>query len=123
MKIAVVTGAAQGIGRRTAEVLAGAGYGLLLMDMQACTGTVKGVKAAGAEVEEVLGDISDEEVVARAVDVVRERWGRADVLVNNAGVSFIAPAELVEVAKFRRVLEVNLLAPFLLAKGFGAMML
>src|SRR6266550_5451489 len=90
MKIAVVTGAAQGIGRRTAEVLA---------------------------------DISDEAVVARAVDVVRERWGRADVLVNNAGVSFIAPAESVEVAKFRRVLEVNLLAPFLLAKGFGAMML
>src|SRR5206468_712017 len=83
----------------------------------------KGVKAAGAEVEEVLGDISDEAVVARAVDVVRERWGRADVLVNNAGVSFIAPAESVVVAKFRRVLEVNLLAPFLLAKGFGAMML
>src|SRR6266851_2209612 len=123
MKIAIVTGAAQGIGRRTAEVLAAAGYGLLLMDMQACTGTVASVRAAGVEVEEVLGDISDEGVVARAVDVVRKRWGRADVLVNNAGISFIAPAETVEVAKFRRVLEVNLLAPFLLAKGFGAMML
>jgi NAD(P)-dependent dehydrogenase (short-subunit alcohol dehydrogenase family) len=125
MKIAIVTGAAQGIGRRTAEVLAGAGYGLLLMDMQACAATIAAVKAAGAgvEVEEVLGDISDETVVARAVDVVRTRWGRADVLVNNAGISFIAPAESVEVAKFRRVLEVNLLAPFLLAKGFGAMML
>jgi Fe-S oxidoreductase len=49
MKIAIVTGAAQGIGRRTAEVLAEAGYGLLLMDMQACTGTVAAVKPAGAE--------------------------------------------------------------------------
>jgi NAD(P)-dependent dehydrogenase (short-subunit alcohol dehydrogenase family) len=123
MKVAIVTGAAQGIGRRTTEVLAGAGYGLLLMDMQPCTGTVAAVKTAGAEVEQVLGDISDEAVVARAVDVVRERWGRADVLVNNAGISFIASAETVEIAKFRRVLEVNLLAPFLLAKGFGAMML
>src|SRR5258707_164050 len=123
MKIAIVTGAAQGIGRRTAEVLAGAGDWLVLMDMQTCTVTVAAVKAAGAEVEELPGDISDEAVVARAVDVVRERWGRADVLVNNAGISFIAPAETVEVAKFRRVLEVNLLAPFLLAKGFGAMML
>ena len=65
MKIAIVTGAAQGIGRRTAEVLAEAGYGLLLMDMQACTGTVAAVAAAGAEVEEVPGDISDEAVVAR----------------------------------------------------------
>src|SRR5580693_7190868 len=123
MKIAIVTGAAQGIGRRTAEVLAGAGYGLFLMDMQACTGTVAAARAAGVEIDEMLGDISDEAVVARAVEAVRERWGRVDVLVNNAGISFIAPAETVEVAKFRRVLEVNLLAPFLLAKGFGAMML
>jgi NAD(P)-dependent dehydrogenase (short-subunit alcohol dehydrogenase family) len=123
MKIAVVTGAAQGIGRRTAEVLAEAGYGLLLMDLQACTATAEAVKKAGVEVDEVLGDISDEAVVRRAVEVVRSRWGRVDVLVNNAGISFIAPAETVEGKAFLRVLEVNLLAPFLLAKGFGAMML
>jgi NAD(P)-dependent dehydrogenase (short-subunit alcohol dehydrogenase family) len=123
MKIAIVTGAAQGIGRRTAEVLAGAGYGLMLMDMQPCTATAAAVRKAGVEVAEVLGDISDEAVVGQAVKVVRELWGRVDVLVNNAGISFIAPAEAVEVARFRRVLEVNLLAPFLLAKAFGAMML
>ena len=121
MKIAIVTGAAQGIGRRTAEVLAGAGFGLLLMDIQACTATLARVRAAGVEAEELLGDISDEAVVREAVEGVRRRWGRVDVLVNNAGVSFIAAAETVEAAKFRRVLEVNLLAPFLLAKGFGGM--
>jgi NAD(P)-dependent dehydrogenase (short-subunit alcohol dehydrogenase family) len=123
MKVAIVTGAAQGIGRRTAEVLAGAGYALALMDVQACGETAAAVRAAGVEVEEVLGDISDERVVARAVEVVRLRWGRVDVLVNNAGISLIAPAEAVEAKAFLRVLEVNLLAPFLLAKGFGAMML
>jgi NAD(P)-dependent dehydrogenase (short-subunit alcohol dehydrogenase family) len=123
MKIAIVTGAAQGIGRRTAEVLAGAGYGLLLMDMQACTATLAAVRKAGVEAEEVLGDISDETVVERAVKVVRSRWGRVDVLVNNAGISFIAPAETVDAKAFLRVLQVNLLAPFLLAKAFGAMML
>jgi NAD(P)-dependent dehydrogenase (short-subunit alcohol dehydrogenase family) len=123
MKIAIVTGAAQGIGRRTSEVLAGAGYGLLLMDMQPCTATITAVRAAGAEVDEIVGDISDEAVVDRAVKLAGERWGQADVLVNNAGISFIAAAESVEAAKFRRVLEVNLLAPFLLSKGFGAMML
>src|SRR5580658_9889484 len=119
MKIAIVTGAAQGIGRRTAEVLAGAGYGLALLDMQPCTATLAAVRAAGVEVVEVLGDLSDEGVVQGAVETVRKRWGRMDVLVNNAGISFIAPAEEVEVAKFRRVLEVNLLAPFLLMQGFG----
>src|SRR5271163_3931278 len=123
MKIAIVTGAAQGIGRRTAEVLAAAGYGLLLMDMQPCTATAVAVRALGAEVEEVLGDVSDEAVTGWGVKAVRSRWGRVDVLVNNAGISFIAPAETVDAKKFMRVLEVNLLAPFLLAKGFGAMML
>src|SRR5271170_936111 len=123
MKVAIVTGAAQGIGRKAAEVLAEAGYGLLLMDLQACAATVEAVKKAGVEAEEVLGDIADEAVVVRAVEFVRGRWGRADVLVNNAGISFIAPAETVEGKAFLRVLEVNLLAPFLLAKAFGAMML
>jgi NAD(P)-dependent dehydrogenase (short-subunit alcohol dehydrogenase family) len=123
VKIAIVTGAAQGIGRRTAEVLAAAGYALALMDVQRCEGTLAAVRAEGVEAEEIVGDISDEAVVAGAVEVVRGRWGRADVLVNNAGISFIAPAEGVEGKAFLRVLEVNLLAPFLLAKGFGAMML
>jgi NAD(P)-dependent dehydrogenase (short-subunit alcohol dehydrogenase family) len=123
MKVAVVTGAAQGIGRRTAEVLAEAGYALLLMDLQGCAATRRAVAGFGAECEEVLGDVSDEAVVARAAEAARRRWGRVDVLVNNAGISFIQPAEQVEGRAFLRVLEVNLLAPFLLAKAFGGMML
>jgi NAD(P)-dependent dehydrogenase (short-subunit alcohol dehydrogenase family) len=121
MKVAIVTGAAQRIGRRTAEVLAGAGYAIALLDMHSCATTLAALN--GADTEEVLGDLCDEEVVAKAVKAVRERWGKADLLVNNAGISLIEPAETTEGKTFRRVLEVNLLAPFLLAKGFGAMML
>ena len=51
------------------------------------------------------------------------RWGRADVLVNNAGISLIAPSETIAAKDFRRVLEVNLVAPFLLAQAFGRKML
>jgi NAD(P)-dependent dehydrogenase (short-subunit alcohol dehydrogenase family) len=58
-----------------------------------------------------------------AVSLVKQRWGRADVLVNNAGISFIAPAETVEATAFRRVLEVNLVAPFVLSRVFGSVML
>jgi NAD(P)-dependent dehydrogenase (short-subunit alcohol dehydrogenase family) len=123
MKIAIVTGAAQGIGRRTAGVLARAGYDLALLDLKSCEATLAEVRAAGAAGEEFQGDVSNEIDVAKAVTGVRERWGRAEVLVNNAGISFIAPAENVEGKAFLRVLEVNLLAPFLLAKGFGSMML
>ncbi len=123
MKVAIVTGAAQGIGRRTAEVLASAGYSLALLDLKSCESTLAQVRAGGTDADEFPGDVSDENHVAKAVSAVRERWGKADVLVNNAGISFIAPAETVEGKPFQRVLEVNLLAPFLLAKGFGAMML
>ena len=123
MRVAIVTGAAQGIGRKTAETLAMAGYSLALMDVQSCSATLPAVRACGVDVEEIIGDICDEAVVAEAVETVRRRWKRADVLVNNAGISFISPAEKVEANAFRRVLEVNLVAPFVLAKGFGALML
>jgi NAD(P)-dependent dehydrogenase (short-subunit alcohol dehydrogenase family) len=123
MKVAIVTGAAQGIGRQTAEALAAAGYALALMDIQSCGATWTAIRAKGGVAEELLGDISNELVVAQAADTVRQRWGRADVLVNNAGISFIAPAETVDAKSFRRVLDVNLVAPFLLSKTFGEMML
>src|ERR1700760_2675619 len=123
MKVAVITGAAQGIGRRTAEVLAEAGYALALMDVRSCESTLAAVQQHEADAKEFRGDISDEGVVIRAVAAVAKRWGGVDVLVNNAGISFITPAEAMEVQDFRRVLEVNLVAPFVLAKQFGAMML
>lgn len=91
--------------------------------MQTCEATMAQVRAAGVEAELVQGDVSDEAVVTRAVEAVAHRWGRADVLVNNAGISFIAAAETVDGKAFERVLQVNLLAPFLLSKAFGAMML
>src|ERR1700729_3083881 len=123
MRVAIVTGAAQGIGRRTAETLAKAGYSVALMDIQSCAATLAAVRGYGADAEDLIGELCDEDVVARAVETVRARWNRADVLVNNAGISFISPAEKVEARAFRRVLEVNLVAPFVLAKGFGALML
>ena len=123
MRVAIVTGAAQGIGRRTAEVLGEAGYSLLLLDAQPCEGTLSALRTAGCEAEALMGDITDEALIARAVVVVMQRWGRVDVLVNNAGISCIVPAEAMEASAFRRVLEVNLVAPFLLSQAFGSLML
>ena len=123
MRVAIVTGGAQGIGRRTAESFAMAGYSVALMDLQSCDATLAAVRAQGVDAVELVGDICDEAVVAQSVETVRRRWNRADVLVNNAGISFISPAEKVEAQAFRRVLEVNLVAPFVLSKGFGALML
>lgn len=119
----VITGAAQGIGRRTAEVFAKNGWAVLLLDLQPCAATLRACQDVGAEVEEVTGDLTDERTVLHALRAVEQRWGQVDALVNNAGISSIAPAELTEVATFRRVLEVNLVAPFLLSTSFGQRML
>jgi NAD(P)-dependent dehydrogenase (short-subunit alcohol dehydrogenase family) len=80
-------------------------------------------KHRGADVLEFSGDISGEKTVADFAIQVERKWGRVDVLINNAGISLIAPAQSVSGADFRRVLEVNRVAPFLLAKAFGALML
>lgn len=122
-RVAIVTGAAQGIGRRTAELLAERGYRLALIDLRPAEETVRAIEAAGGEAMDYVGDIADESAVAQFARAVFDRFGRADVLVNNAGISFISPAEETSAADYRRVLEVNLVAPFLLAKAFGEKML
>ena len=123
IRVAAVTGAAQGIGRRTAEVLAGRGYALALNDIQPLAATLASVRALGAEAIEVPGDVSNEADVDRIARAVHDRYGRVDVLVNNAGISFIRPAEETGAAEWRRVLEVNLTGPFLLCRAFGRIML
>lgn len=122
-KCAVITGAAQSIGRRTAGKFAEAGYRLALIDIRMPESALDSLRSLGAEAFGHAGDITDENTVQQFAAEVQNHWQAADVLVNNAGISFIAPAESISGVEYRRVLEVNLVAPFLLAKAFGAQML
>lgn len=122
LQVAVVTGATQGIGRKTAEVLAERGYRLVLSDLETPRDTLRSIQSRGTEAFSHVGDIADESVVEELVKKVYGRWDRTDVLVNNAGISFISPAEKTSAKDYRRVLEVNLVAPFLLSKAFGTRM-
>src|ERR1700722_16359001 len=101
-KVAVITGAAQGIGRRTAELLAERGYNVALSDLRVPVETMRSVGSHGVEAMELVGDIADEKKVEQFAAAVGERWGRVDVLVNNAGISMIAPAENLSAAEDRR---------------------
>jgi NAD(P)-dependent dehydrogenase (short-subunit alcohol dehydrogenase family) len=121
-RVAVITGAAQGIGRTVARVLSERGFALGLNDLHSPAETVDDVRG-NTDLLELVGDITDEQVVTDFAERVKSNWGRVDVLVNNAGISSIQPAENTSAAQFRRVLDVNLVAAFVLARAFGSMML
>ena len=122
-RAAVITGGAQGIGRRAAELLAERGFRIAIIDLQEPKATVAAIEAHGSEVLWFAGDITQEELVDEFARKVLDRFDRVDVLVNNAGISLIRAAEETTAAEYRRVMEVNLVAPFLLARAFGRRML
>ncbi|MEH1124353.1 SDR family NAD(P)-dependent oxidoreductase [Micromonospora sp. CPCC 206061] len=113
-RVAVVTGAAQGIGQRVAQVLAAEGYALALLDRQ---------PVPDASAFSYAGDVSSQADVTAFADAVDDRFGRVDVLVNNAGIAFITPLEETTLEDWQRVLDVNLTGPFLLSREFGRRML
>ncbi|TCJ15575.1 SDR family oxidoreductase [Rubrobacter taiwanensis] len=123
LRVAVVTGAARGIGREVALELARRGYAVAANDLRAPEATVEEVEKLGATALPLPGDVSNEEDAERMLAEVSGRFGRADVLVNNAGISHISPAEETRPEDWRRVLEVNLTGPFLMCREFGRAML
>jgi NAD(P)-dependent dehydrogenase (short-subunit alcohol dehydrogenase family) len=122
-RVAVVTGGAQGIGRRTAELLAERGFAIAIIDLLEPRETMAAIEARGGAVFSFAANITREDLVEEFACRVYARFGRADVLVNNAGISLIRAAEDTTAAEYRRVMEVNLVAPFLMARAFGSKML
>ncbi len=123
MPVALVTGAAQGIGRRTAIELAGRGYTVALNDLQPVDSVAAEIREAGGTTHTALADVADESAVVSMVAEVLEAHGHLDVLVNNAGISFQRRAEDTTTDDWQRVLAVNLTGPFMLCREVGRHML
>ena len=87
-KVAVITGASRGIGRQTALTLAGAGATVVLTSRgDAAAAVAAEVTASGGQALAIAADVADAEAVHRVVETTTERFGRLDVLVNNAGIT------------------------------------
>lgn len=123
IQVALVTGAAQGIGRRTAIELARRGYIIALNDLQPVDAVAAEIHTAGGTTHTELADVADEGAVVMMVSNILEAFGRLDVLVNNAGISFQRRAEETATDEWRRVLDVNLTGPFVLCREVGRQML
>ncbi|WP_439031546.1 SDR family NAD(P)-dependent oxidoreductase [Gordonia terrae] len=113
-RVAIVTGAARGIGQAVALGLARRGARVAILDVIEGDETVQKVKDGGGEAIAVPVDLTDREGVERAVAETRDRLGDVDIVVNNAAVSNSIPFTDVTLEEWRRVMSVNLDAPFML---------
>jgi NAD(P)-dependent dehydrogenase (short-subunit alcohol dehydrogenase family) len=120
--VAVVTGASAGLGSHFARLLDAAGARLVVSARRR-----DAVEALSSELRDsiaVPADLSRADESERLMEVALKRFGRVDILVNNAGVTNIVPAETERIEDFRRIVEVDLVAPFILARlAAQAMML
>lgn len=125
-KIAVVTGAARGIGLSASEALAEAGAKVVLTDMsqELLDKAITALAAKGYSVEGELLDVTDVEGVQRVHDSIIARHGRVDILVNNAGIAISNhPAETMADDVWNKVIDVNLNGVFWCCRAFGKSML
>lgn len=120
MQCAVVTGAAQGLGLVTARLFVDAGYHVVLTDVQ----PLDAILATFAErtATALSGDVSSEVFVVELA-AHTAALGGAQVLVNNAGISMIRPAEETSLDEWNRMIAINLAGPFLLCRELGKQML
>lgn len=125
-RVVLITGAVQGIGRAIALELASEGCrGMCVIDLKrgsAGEQLEQELSAAGCEGEHVQGDVADAEVVQHAVSRALERWGRLDVIVNNAGMAKLSDLFSTPDDQWDLVLRVNLRSVFLTMKYGGMAM-
>lgn len=117
MTVALVTGAAAGIGRTFAVALARGGYRVAGLDLADLDDTATQVAAVGGDLLAVRADVTDAESVAAAVDTVVREFGALHVVVNNAGIYPPIPFDRTTVDDWRRIMLVNLEGPFLVTRA------
>jgi NAD(P)-dependent dehydrogenase (short-subunit alcohol dehydrogenase family) len=118
-KVAVITGASRGLGKAMALALAGAGAKLALVarDRAKLEETAAEVSALGAESAVFIADVTDEAQVATLSDLVASRFGRVDILINNAGTNIRKPLVEYSLEEWRKVTDTNLTSVFLMCRA------
>jgi NAD(P)-dependent dehydrogenase (short-subunit alcohol dehydrogenase family) len=119
-RVVIVTGASAGLGQQFARALGAAGAHLVLAARRQDR-----LEELGSSLDDpllVACDVADPETPERLVGAAVERFGRVDGLVNNAGITIVQPALRESVDEYRRIVEVNLVAPFALSKAAAVAM-
>jgi NAD(P)-dependent dehydrogenase (short-subunit alcohol dehydrogenase family) len=123
-KTAIVTGGGRGLGRQIAEVYAEAGANVVLCsrNVEACQQVSEELKQKGVRSLALTCDVSNPEDIKWVIDETMREFGRIDILVNNSGTSWGAPALEMPVDKWDKVMDINLKAVFLFSQAAGKIM-
>lgn len=123
--VALVTGAARGIGAAIAAELAKCGYDVAVLDMIDATATVAAIEAAGRKGLALTGDVTSAGDRAAALKKIEDRFGRLDMLVNNAGVAPKVRADILEATEesYDRVMTINVKGPYFLTQAVANWMI
>jgi NAD(P)-dependent dehydrogenase (short-subunit alcohol dehydrogenase family) len=121
-RVAVVTGAAQGIGRAYANKLASEGASVAVLDIADGGDTVAEIEAAGAKGAAFVVDVTDPAQVAAVAGEVEAALGSVDILVNNAGIYPNQLFEDISIADWKRMFSVNVESMFLTTQAFAPAM-
>ena len=118
-KVALITGAVYGIGFEIAKSLAEAGATIVFNNLspESVEQGLENYRAAGIEARGYVCDVTDEEQVQAMVAQIKEEVGSIDILVNNAGIIKRIPMVDMSAEEFRQVIDVDLNAPFIMAKA------
>jgi citronellol/citronellal dehydrogenase len=124
-QVAMVTGGGTGIGAATARVLAAAGADLVIAarKVERMEAVAVEIRAMGQRCLVVPTDMRDEDAIAHLVDQTMTEYGRIDIVVNNAGGSYLFPLESTPIDKWDNSFALNVRAPFILTKLAGVHML
>lgn len=118
-KVAIVTGAASGIGKEIALVYAKAGAKVAIADLNLAQATITAeeIKSKGGEAMAVAMNVVDENQVDQGVEAVVEHFGSVDVLVSNAGIQIIDPIDQLPYADWKKLLSIHLDGAFLTTRA------
>ena len=115
-KVAIVTGSARGIGRATAELLAGHGAKVLINDLDGDVAEQTASEISGDALV-FAGDLTQPGVPDRLVQHVIDEWGKVDILVNNAGYTLDAPIHKMSDEWFQKMIDIHSVVPFRMCRA------
>ena len=124
-RVSVVTGGATGLGLQMATALAEAGSNIVVCSRKAenCEQAAAALEKLGVKALGLAADVTEPAQVEAVKDATLKKFGRVDVLINNAGKAWVAPAEELPLERWEQIMDLNVAAPFLCSQVFGREMI